>query len=59
VFRTVNLAMDSFVRYQFARAIYRRTVCPVLNLLGLGLERLKLTSNDQFTANYSVRAVKA
>jgi Methyltransferase domain len=58
VVRTLNLAMDSSVRYQFARSIYRRTGCPVLNLLGLGLEGLNLTSNDQFTANYSVRAVK-
>jgi SAM-dependent methyltransferase len=57
--RTVNLALDTFVRYQTARRIYRMTVCPVLNLLGFGLERLRLTSNDQFTTNYSVRAVKA
>jgi hypothetical protein len=55
----VNLALDTFVRYQTARRIYRMTVCPVLNLLGFGLERLRLTSNDQFTTNYSVRAVKA
>jgi SAM-dependent methyltransferase len=59
VVRTLNLALDSFVRYPLARSIYRRTGCPVLNLLGLGFEGLKLTSNDQFTANYSVRAVKA
>lgn len=59
VVRTLNLALDSFVRYQFARSIYRSTGCPVLNLLGYGLEKLKLTSNDQFAANYSVRAVKA
>jgi SAM-dependent methyltransferase len=59
VIRTLNLALDSFTRYDVARSIYRRTGCPALNLLGLGFERLKLTSNDQFTANYSVRAVKA
>lgn len=59
VVRTLNLALDSFARYRFARSVYRRTGCPVLNLLGSGLERLKLTSNDQFTANYSVRALKA
>jgi SAM-dependent methyltransferase len=58
ILRTINLALDSFVRYRFARLVYRQTACPLLNLLGLGLEKLNLTSNDQFTANYSIRAVK-
>jgi SAM-dependent methyltransferase len=56
--RTVNLGLDTFVRYRNARRVYRLTMCPILNLIGLGLEKLKLTSNDQFTTNYSVRAVK-
>ncbi len=55
----MNLGLDSFVRYDLARHLYRLTVSPMLNLLGLGLERLKLTANDQFTTNFSVRAVKA
>jgi SAM-dependent methyltransferase len=59
VVRTLNLAMDAFVHYPSARWLYRRTVCPALNAFGLGLEKLRLTSNDQFTANYSVLAVKA
>jgi SAM-dependent methyltransferase len=58
VFRTANLALDMFVRYDFARSIYRRTAGPLLNLLGLGFERMNLTANDQFTANYSVLAIK-
>jgi SAM-dependent methyltransferase len=57
--RTVNIGLDAFVRYEAARRIYRLTVCPILNLLGLGAERMKLTSNDQFTTNYSVRALRA
>jgi len=57
--RTVNLGLDTFVRYRGVRWAYRRTLCIILNLLGLGLEKLKPTSNDQFTTNYSVRAVKA
>ena len=57
--RTVNQGMDTFVRYKAARWVYRRTVCAPLNLLGLGLEKLRLTSNDQFSPNFSVRAVKA
>jgi SAM-dependent methyltransferase len=56
--RTVNLALDTFVRYNSARRIYRHTLCPLLNFLGLGFERLNLTSNDRFAANFSVRAVK-
>jgi len=56
--RTANLALDTFVHYAAARWVYRRSACCLLNLLGLGVEKLKLTSNDQFTANYSVRAVK-
>jgi hypothetical protein len=57
--RTINIGLDTFVRYEGARQLYRLTLCPVLNLLGLGLEKLNLTRNDQFTPNYSVRAVKA
>jgi SAM-dependent methyltransferase len=56
--RTVNLALDMFVRFKIARKVYRLSVCPVLNLLGLALGKLRLTANDQFTANFSVRAVK-
>ena len=59
VIRTMNLALDTFVRYKGARWVYRRTACPVLNVLGLAVEKLHLTSNDQFTANYSILAVRA
>jgi SAM-dependent methyltransferase len=57
--RTVNLGLNSFVRYRALRRLYSLTVCPVLNVLGLALEKMNLTSNDQFTTNFSVRAVKA
>jgi SAM-dependent methyltransferase len=57
--RTLNLGLDMFVRYELARSIYRLTVSPMLNCLGLGLERMNLTHNDQFTTNYSVMASKA
>ena len=59
VIRTLNLAFDTFVRNERVRWVYRRTACPVLNVLGLAVEKLNLTSNDQFTANYSVLAVRA
>jgi SAM-dependent methyltransferase len=57
--RTLNLAIDGFVHYPSARWLYRRTMCPLLNLFGLAIEKLSLTSNDQFAANYSVLATKA
>lgn len=57
--RTVNLAMFTFVRYNFARRVHSVTSCPLLNLLGLGLGKMHLTANDQFAANFSVRAIKA
>jgi SAM-dependent methyltransferase len=57
--RTVNLGLDTFVRYNSARQIYRLTMCPILNLFGSAFEGLKMTTNDQFTTNFSVRAVKA
>ena len=58
VVRTLNLALDTFVRYNSARWVYRRTVCALLNVLGLAVEKLNLTSNDQFTANYSILAIR-
>jgi len=58
VLRTINLALNSFVRYDAIRSVYQWSLCPLLNLAGLGIEKLNLTSNDQFTANYSVFATK-
>lgn len=56
--RMANLAADTFARYQILRTLSSTTICPVLNLLGLALERLKVTQNDRFSPNYSVLAVK-
>jgi hypothetical protein len=56
--RTVNLGLNTFLRNRWLQRIYALTICPVLNILGLGLESLNLTTNDQFAANYSVRAEK-
>ncbi|HTS35371.1 MAG TPA: class I SAM-dependent methyltransferase [Candidatus Solibacter sp.] len=57
--RMVNLALDTFAPGGLLRRIYRMTMCPMFNLAGLGAEKLRLTENDQFTPNYSVRGVKA
>ncbi len=56
--RTLNLAMHTYAHFQAVRKIHEWTFCPLLNGLGLWLERLKLTNNDQFTPNYSVLAEK-
>ncbi len=59
MFRMTNLAMNAFLPWNYIRSAYNSTICPALNLLGLGLESLNLTTSDQFAANYSIRATKA
>ena len=56
--RTANLGLHSVARGRLLRRLHEITLCPCLNLLGMALEGLKLTTNDQFTPNYSVRAIK-
>jgi SAM-dependent methyltransferase len=57
-FRTVNTCLDIFVRYPVPRYIYRHSLAPLVNLLGALMEELSGRRNEQFTANYSVRAEK-
>ena len=57
--RTFNIATETFVRHRLARRLHRLTLCPVLNLIGLAAQKLSLMSGDQFTSNFSVKAVKA
>lgn len=56
--RAANLGADLIMPCHGARIAYRYTVGALVNLLGVGVERMSLTSDDAFTANYSVRAVK-
>jgi hypothetical protein len=56
--RTSNLALYTFSKYAWLRSLYKVTGCPLFNLSGLLLEKMHLTSNDQFAANFSVRATK-
>jgi len=56
--RTLNVALHSLAKFGVMRKTFSITICPALNLLGLGLEWLKLTDNDQFAPNYSVLARK-
>jgi SAM-dependent methyltransferase len=56
--RSANLGAEYVLRYPGARVAYRYTLGALVNLLGVGVERMRLTSDESFTANYSVRAVK-
>ena len=58
VFRFANLCMHDFLRPPLLKGLYSATFCPILNLLGAGLDRALGTQDDRWTANYSVRAIK-
>ncbi len=57
-FRTVNACADIFTRYSAVRFLFSWTIFPAVNVLGLGLEHLAGSANDQFSVNYSSRARK-
>jgi SAM-dependent methyltransferase len=56
--RTTNLALHSLVPSRILKRVARSTLVRCINLSGLGVEALHITSNDQFTPNYSVLATK-
>lgn len=56
LFRTVNVCLHIFAKFPSMQRLLSYTLIPVLNLAGLGLERLARSQNDAFTVNYSVRA---
>jgi SAM-dependent methyltransferase len=56
--RTLNLALHTYAHFRPVRRTFEVTLCPLLNLLGLGMEQLKLTKSDQFAPNYSILAQK-
>lgn len=57
-FRTVNACLNIFARYKAVRSLFTFTVFPFFNVLGLCIENLAGSSNDQFTVNYSALAIK-
>jgi SAM-dependent methyltransferase len=57
-FSTVNRCLDIFMRYPALRYLYRRSLAPSLNLAGAVLDAVGTRRNQQFVANYSVRAEK-
>ena len=56
--RAVNLGLHSFTHFAFLRRVYELTFCPCLNVAGLALEKLRITSDDRFAPNFSVLAIK-
>ena len=56
--RLCNLGFRDFLKFRALQIVYEWSVCPLLNLIGLGLENARLTSNDVWTGNYTVIAVK-
>jgi ubiquinone/menaquinone biosynthesis C-methylase UbiE len=57
-FRYLNWSLSIFCRYEPVRRVFHHTAVPCINLLGLGLERLARSHNDNLTGNYSVIARK-
>jgi SAM-dependent methyltransferase len=56
--RLMNCGLHDFLKLPALKFAYRMTACPVLNLLGLTLEKAALTMNDRWAGNYNVIAVK-
>lgn len=57
-FRTLNLSFTLFAKNKWLQQGLRYTLVPVLNIVGIQLESLLNSQNDQLAANYSVLARK-
>lgn len=57
-FRTLNVGLHTFARPVALRQLLCYTVVPLLNLVGLGLDRMVNSQNDVFAVNYSAIARK-
>jgi SAM-dependent methyltransferase len=56
--RTTNVCLIAFARPALLGALLRFSAVPFLNLLGAAAQRLVRSTNDRFSANYSVLARK-
>jgi SAM-dependent methyltransferase len=56
--RTTNVCLVSFIKPRFFGTLLRFSMVPVLNMLGALLQFLIPSSDDRFTANFSVLARK-
>lgn len=56
--RLINAGLNIFAKYDLVRRLFQVTIFPLVNLAGLGLEKLSLSTNDQMAGNYSALARK-
>jgi SAM-dependent methyltransferase len=56
--RLINAGLNIFAKYEIVRRFLQLTVFPLVNIAGLGLEKLSLSTNDQMAGNYCARARK-
>lgn len=57
-FRMVNASLNSFLRYRPLQAAFRYSLCPLLNVGGVLLDRVAPNRSDYLSTNYSVWARK-
>ena len=56
--RLINAGFNIFAKYELVRRLFRVTIFPLVNIAGLGLEKLSLSTNDQMAGNYCAWARK-
>jgi SAM-dependent methyltransferase len=56
--RTLNTGLSTVAKFELLRKLLKLTLFPLVNLAGLFLESLALSTNDQFAGNYSALARK-
>ena len=58
-FRYTATSLTVLSKYDFLRKIVHHTLVPLINVLGLALDRPGISDNDQLSGNYSALARKA
>jgi SAM-dependent methyltransferase len=56
--RLINAGFNIFAKYDILRRLFQVTIFPIINVVGLGLEKLSLSTNDQMAGNYCALARK-
>jgi SAM-dependent methyltransferase len=56
--RLINVGLNIFAKYNFVRRLFQVTIFPLINVAGVGLEKLSSSTNDQMAGNYCALARK-
>ncbi|HEX3741613.1 MAG TPA: class I SAM-dependent methyltransferase [Terriglobales bacterium] len=56
--RFTAASLSIFAKYNFMRQLVHHTLVPMMNILGLALDRPSISVNDQLSGNYSALAQK-